>query len=107
MTAPSGLVDEALAAMVAMWGTGEMQHVLNPDMPWNDEIRAAIARQERLAASPRTVALMFPLVSELDVREILPTVRVPTLVVHHSDDPFVPAGDGQGRRRSHRGREIR
>ena len=71
--------DEALAAMVAMWGTGELQHVLNPDMPWNDEIRAALARQERLAASPRTVALMFPLVSELNVREILPTVRVPTL----------------------------
>ena len=87
--------DEALAAMVAMWGTGEMQHVLNPDMPWNDEIRAAIARQERLAASPRTVALMFPLVSELNVREILPTVRVPTLVVHHSDDPFVPPEMGK------------
>ena len=87
--------DEALAAMVAMWGTGEIQHVLNPDMPWNDEIRAAIARQERLAASPRTVALMFPLVSELNVREILPTVRVPTLVVHHSDDPFVPPEMGK------------
>jgi class 3 adenylate cyclase len=87
--------DEALAAMVAMWGTGELQHVLNPDMPWNDEIRATLARQERLAASPRTVALMFPLVSELNVREILPTVRVPTLVVHHSDDPFVPPEMGQ------------
>ena len=22
-----------------MWGTGEMQHVVNPDMPWNEEIR--------------------------------------------------------------------
>ena len=87
--------DEALAAMVAMWGTGELQHVLNPDMPWNDEIRATLARQERLAASPRTVALMFPLVSELNVREILPTVRVPTLVVHHSDDPFVPPEMGK------------
>src|SRR5215475_8448749 len=78
--------DEAFAAMVAMWGTGELQHVLNPDMPWNDEIRATLARQERLAASPRTVALMFPLVAELNVREILPTVRVPTLVLHHTDD---------------------
>ena len=83
--------DEALAAMVAMWGTGELQHVLNPDMPWNEEIRATWARQERLAASPRTVALMFPLVSELNVRAILPTVRVPTLVVHHSRRPVHPA----------------
>jgi pimeloyl-ACP methyl ester carboxylesterase len=87
--------DEALAAMVAMWGTGELQHVLNPDMPWNDEIRATLARQERLAASPRTVALMFPLVSELNVREILPTVRVPTLVVQHADDLFVTPAMGK------------
>jgi len=87
--------DEALAAMVAMWGTGELQHVLNPDMPWNDEIRATLARQERLAASPRTVALMFPLVSELNVREILPTVRVPTLVVQHADDPFITPAMGK------------
>ncbi|MGO9692956.1 MAG: alpha/beta fold hydrolase, partial [Mycobacterium sp.] len=61
------LVEEALAAMVAMWGTGEFQHVLNPDMPWNEEIRAAWARMERLAASPGTVALVLPLVAEMDV----------------------------------------
>ena len=87
--------DEALAAMVAMWGTGELQHVLNPDMPWNEEIRAAWARHERLAASPRTVALMFPLVSELNVRAVLPTVRVPTLVVQHADDPFITPAMGK------------
>jgi class 3 adenylate cyclase/pimeloyl-ACP methyl ester carboxylesterase len=80
---------EARAAFVARWGTGEFQHVMNPDMPWNEEIRAAWARQERLAASPRTVALMMPLATELDVRAVLPTIRVPTLVVHHADDPII------------------
>jgi class 3 adenylate cyclase len=80
---------EALAALVATYATGEFQHVLNPDMPWNEEIRAAWARHDRLAASPATVALMMPLVSELDVRALLPTIRVPTLVVHHTDDPFI------------------
>jgi class 3 adenylate cyclase len=69
--------------------------VLNPDMPWNEEIRAAFARTERLAASPRTVALMLPLVIELNVREILPTVRVPTLVVQHTDDPFITPAMGK------------
>ncbi|MBX7432002.1 adenylate/guanylate cyclase domain-containing protein [Mycobacterium sp. Y57] len=82
--------EEVRAAMVAMWGTGEFKHVMNPDMPWNEEIRAAWARQERLAASPGTVALMQPLVSFLDMRAVLPTVRVPTLVLHHSDDPLIP-----------------
>jgi class 3 adenylate cyclase/pimeloyl-ACP methyl ester carboxylesterase len=81
--------EEARAAVVATYGTGEFHHVLSPDMPWNEEIRAAFARQDRLAASPRTVSLMMPLVSELDVRAVLPTIRVPTLVVHHADDPFI------------------
>ena len=87
--------EEVLAAMVAKWGTGELQHVVNPDMPWNEEIRAAWARHERLAASPATVALMVPLLAEMDVRALLPTVRVPTLVVHHADDPVIPAEWGR------------
>ena len=72
-----------------MWGTGEVQHIQNPDMPWNEEIRAAWARMERLAASPGTVALMLPLVAELDVKALLPTIRVPTLVVQHADDVWI------------------
>jgi class 3 adenylate cyclase len=81
--------EELIATMVAMWGTGEWERIINPDMPWNEEIRATWARFERLAASPGTVALMLP-VSQTDVRALLPTVRVPTLVVQHTDDPFVP-----------------
>jgi class 3 adenylate cyclase len=81
--------EEARAAVVATWGTGEFQHATNPDMPWNEEIRAAWARHDRLAASPGTVALTMPLVTEVDVRALLPTIRVPTLVVQHADDPWI------------------
>jgi len=87
--------EESRAAIAGMWGTGEVQHVINPDMPWNEEIRATWARQERLAASPRTVTLMMPLATELDVRAVLPTVRVPTLVVHHADNRFVVPAAGR------------
>ena len=86
---------EARDAMVAMWGTGEFQHAFNPDMPWNEEIRASWARYERLAASPGTVALMLPFVAELNVRAVLPTVRVPTLVLQHTDDPVVVPAQGK------------
>lgn len=87
--------EEFFDAMVAVWGTGEFEHVLNPDMPWNEEIRATWARYERLAASPRTVALMMPVVSELDIRALLPTVRVPTLVVQYTNDSHVPPANGK------------
>jgi class 3 adenylate cyclase len=86
---------EVLAAMDAMWGTGEFQHAMNPDMPWNEEIRAAWARHNRLAASPGIVALMMPLVAEMNVRAILPTVRVPTLVMQRTDDPFITRAMGK------------
>ena len=48
----------------------------------------SVGAVERLAASPGTVALMMPLVAEMDVRAVLPTVRVPTLVLQHTDDPL-------------------
>ena len=67
--------------MTAMWGTGESRRIINPDMPWNDEIPATWAQHDRLAASPATFALLIPLLTEVDVRAVLPTIRVPTLVV--------------------------
>jgi len=83
--------EETLAAYLAMWGTGEFAHLTNPDMPWNEEIRAAWARHERLAASPGTIARNMALqLSELNVRPLLPAIRVPTLVVQHADDPVIP-----------------
>jgi class 3 adenylate cyclase len=94
---PSGIADleEVLAAFVAVWGTGEYEHVISPDMPWNEEIRATWARLERLAASPATVALMLRLAAKQDVRAVLPTIRVPTLVVNHTDDMFIPPAQGK------------
>jgi class 3 adenylate cyclase/pimeloyl-ACP methyl ester carboxylesterase len=79
---------ETVAESAAMWGTGEVEHFLNPDMPWNEEIRAAWARHERIAASPAMVDMMMPLMTDLDVRAVLPTIRVPTLVMQNTDHPL-------------------
>jgi class 3 adenylate cyclase/pimeloyl-ACP methyl ester carboxylesterase len=87
--------DGTHAATVRMWGSGKIIHLVNPDMPWNEEIRATWARHDRLAASPRTLALVIPLTTEVDVRAVLPTVRVPTLVVQHSDDAMIPPAKGK------------
>ncbi len=94
-TEGSSIPDDLAAAGAAMWGTGELAHLANPDMPWNEELRATWARHERLALSPTTFVRMRPLVDEMDVRALLPTIRVPTLVVHHADDAFVPCECGK------------
>jgi class 3 adenylate cyclase len=38
---------------------------------------------------------MMPVVSELEIRALLPTVRVPTLVVQYTNDSFVPPAYGK------------
>jgi len=95
MTAGGLTHDEIRDLFIAAHGTGEYQHLANPDMPWNEEIRAAWARFERLSASPRIVELMWPLIGEMDVRAILPTIRVPTLIVHHADDAIIAPEKGR------------
>jgi class 3 adenylate cyclase len=92
---PPLIREQVLTAFHALWRTAEFQHLFNPDMPWNEEIRAAWARHNRLAASPGTVALMLPLVAELNVRAILPAVSVPTLVIQHADDPLMTPAMGK------------
>ncbi len=93
---PQGMTHEDIrSAFFAMWGTGEYEHFVNPDMPWNEEIRSAWARFERLTASPGTVALMWPLVGELDMRAALPTIHVPTLVLQHANDAIVTPDKGK------------
>ena len=87
--------DEVQAGLVRTWGSGKTQHLTNPDMPWNEEIRATWARMERLAASPRTLTLVIPLVAEVDVRAVLPTIRVPTLVLHRAEDAIIPPAKGK------------
>ncbi len=40
-------IEALIDVFVKMWGTGEIQHAVNPDMPWNEEIRATWAKEER------------------------------------------------------------
>lgn len=86
---PKETWDAGLAITQTMWGTGEWQRQTNPDYPWDERSRADIAKMERLAASPSVFRRMATLAAELDVRDVLPSIRVPTLVLHHTKDRIV------------------
>jgi class 3 adenylate cyclase len=92
---PRELWEAGLPRTSAIWGTGEWQHLINPDHPWSEAIRAEWAKWERLAASPNVFRRMAELAFELDVREVLPTIRAPTLVLHHAEDRLVRASAGR------------
>jgi pimeloyl-ACP methyl ester carboxylesterase/class 3 adenylate cyclase len=53
------------------------------------------AKPERLAVSPGAAVALARMVMQIDVRDILPTIRVPTLVLHKRDDQVVPIEDGK------------
>jgi pimeloyl-ACP methyl ester carboxylesterase len=47
-------------------------------------------RYQRLAASPGSAIALERLYSQTDVRHVLPSIRVPTLVLHRRGDPVEP-----------------
>ena len=78
------LIDQVAAA----WGTGQVIRMFFPDAP--DDALPALARYERASCTPRMADEILRRNVEMDVREILPTIAVPTLVVHATGDPIVP-----------------
>ncbi len=87
---PVGLpVDRArkwLDSFDTRWGKGELSSYFTPNHADNPEIIRALGRLERLAMSPGTARKLFTLLFETDVRGVLPSVRVPTLVIHREGD---------------------
>jgi pimeloyl-ACP methyl ester carboxylesterase len=82
---------EALAATVrAHWGAGA-RVLADVWMPGADgELRERFAAYQRAAASADVAATLLAEVYTCDVRRLLPSVRVPALVVHRRDDRAMP-----------------
>jgi len=59
-----------------------------------DEVRAW-ARIFRYGASPAAWEALDRMNMSIDVRDVLPVVSAPTLVLHQRADPWVPAGHGR------------
>jgi pimeloyl-ACP methyl ester carboxylesterase/class 3 adenylate cyclase len=75
----------AINEAIQEWGTGKMLALLAPSA----EGRMAslgLAAFERSAASPRMAQALYNTTMESDVRGILPTIGVPTLVVHREHE---------------------
>ncbi len=73
---------------VASWGevTGPTMPVLAPSAGADPSLAAWFARLQRLAASPTQARVLLNAGTDVDVRELLPRVAVPTLVMHRTGD---------------------
>lgn len=66
-----------------------------PSMAGDPEFRGWWAEYLRMGASPGAAVALTKMNAEIDVRDVLPLVRVPTLVMHRRDDLCLKVEEGR------------
>jgi class 3 adenylate cyclase len=92
---PPDRIEAALDRMEKTWGTGESLHLFAPSVASDETFKLSWARFERLGASPSAVVALMRMNSEIDIRPILPTIRVPTFIIHRQGDVRVNVEAGR------------
>ena len=77
------------------WGTGGIADVFSPSAANDERYRQWWARYQRMGASPGRSTAMARLTFGVDVRRVLSTIHVPTLVIHRKDFRFFPVELGR------------
>jgi pimeloyl-ACP methyl ester carboxylesterase/class 3 adenylate cyclase len=96
--APAEALRESAAEFLApYWGQDAegMVELFAPSLAGDPEAVEFNARFERSAASPAMVQQLFEMFLDIDVRAVLPTIHVPTLVVHRRHDRVVNRRAGE------------
>ncbi|HEY6318863.1 MAG TPA: adenylate/guanylate cyclase domain-containing protein [Acidimicrobiia bacterium] len=79
-----------LAAIQNEWGKGTMLPAIAPSMASDTPFIEWWARFERLSASPGAAAALNQMTREMDIRDILSNIQVPTLIIHREHHPVIP-----------------
>jgi pimeloyl-ACP methyl ester carboxylesterase/class 3 adenylate cyclase len=86
---------ELTAIVDEHWGEGLAIEWFAPNLKGSPTLRRQWGLFERAAASPGMVAALLRSYDEIDVTDVLSTLRVPTLVVHRAGDTAVPVEIGR------------
>jgi hypothetical protein len=81
--------------MTREWGGPVGIEERAPSMANDPEFREWWAEYLRMGASPGAAVALTKMNAEIDVRHVLPLVRVPTLVMHRKDDKCLLAEEGR------------
>jgi class 3 adenylate cyclase len=91
--------EEALATffgyVAQAWGSGDSVQRFAPSRANDVAFQRWWGRNERLGASPAAVTALMRMNSQINVGDILPAVRVPTLVIHRTGDKVVNVEGGR------------
>ena len=84
--------EKAMEAYERGWGTTIGLRVMAPSLASDESFRTTWAQFLRVAASPGAGIALYRMNIEIDVRHVLPTIRIPTLILHRSADKLVNVG---------------
>lgn len=88
-------LEEFIRGIESSWGKGASAVRFAPEQAKDDRFKAWWGRYERLSVSPTAAVALARMNAEIDVRSVLPTIRVPTLIVHRSDDARIKLAGGR------------
>jgi pimeloyl-ACP methyl ester carboxylesterase len=77
------------------WGSGESLPMFAPTMKDDLALKEWWGKFERLGASPGAAKTIMRMNSQIDITDILPSVKVPTLIIHRKDDVTVNVEGGR------------
>ena len=93
---PFGLTTEQMQAFIARmrreWGGPVGLAERAPSMVGDERFSQWWGRLLRMGASPAGIAALIAMNAEIDIRHILPTIRVPTLLLHSPRDLAIEFG---------------
>jgi class 3 adenylate cyclase/pimeloyl-ACP methyl ester carboxylesterase len=96
---PWGLTEAELGPAEAFleenWGTEAMGNFANRDLPAGGDHARWWAKSSRLCWTPRAAAQYFRWVQRTDVRQVLSSIRAPTLVLHRKEAEFITLDQGR------------
>lgn len=92
---PRSVFEAGGRSFVEGYGTGADIAYFAPSMLGDEPFRHWWARCERLANGAAAAQAGWEEVTDRDLRPVLPTLQIPTLVLHSRGDRFIPVGHGR------------
>ena len=88
--------ESIFAEMSEAWGRiDSLIFTFAPSLAGDPRHREWYRNMQRPGASPGTAIALSKMNREIDVRHVLPTIRVPALILHATDDRMVPVVHGR------------
>ena len=77
------------------WGSGESLPLFAPTFAGDQMLKEWWGRFERLGANPGAAIALMRMNSQIDISHVMPSIRVPTLVLHRSEDTTIDIHGGR------------